>query len=288
MKKTLKLIPAIAMLLISAVLVSTSTYAWFTMNASVTATGMQVKAKVTGSLYIIEDSGTGVPAYTSIINTSANLSNNPPVALAPTSTVNLNNWYAAIAAAPGSYEKGTGNYNKVSDANLDDYRLVKTAYVRSAADFTSLKVTGLSISYTGTDTYDFNKAVTVAIKCTAVDTNGDAINTMGIGSTVFIANETRASTNNAIEADTTSTGKVGTMTFVPAAVSGMTAEILDASVSGTDPAIANANQVYKVEFFVYFDGMSTSCYTNAVINSVNTAGYTIDATITASGGSFGA
>ena len=52
MKKTLKLIPAIAMLLISAVLVSTSTYAWFSMNKTVTASGMKVKAVAEGSIII--------------------------------------------------------------------------------------------------------------------------------------------------------------------------------------------------------------------------------------------
>lgn len=45
MKKFKKLIPALCMLLISAVLMGTSTYAWFSMNTTVKATGMEVKAK---------------------------------------------------------------------------------------------------------------------------------------------------------------------------------------------------------------------------------------------------
>lgn len=56
MKKTLKLIPALAMLLVSAILVSTSTYAWFSMNNRVTVTGMQVKATVSDSLLIASSS----------------------------------------------------------------------------------------------------------------------------------------------------------------------------------------------------------------------------------------
>ena len=40
-----KLIPALCMLLIAAAMLGTSTYAWFSMNTTVTATGMQVKAK---------------------------------------------------------------------------------------------------------------------------------------------------------------------------------------------------------------------------------------------------
>ena len=45
MKHTKKLIPAIGMLLLSACMLVTSTFAWFSMNESVTATNMSVKAK---------------------------------------------------------------------------------------------------------------------------------------------------------------------------------------------------------------------------------------------------
>ena len=45
MKHTKKLIPAIGMLLLSACMLVTSTFAWFSMNENVTATGMNVVAK---------------------------------------------------------------------------------------------------------------------------------------------------------------------------------------------------------------------------------------------------
>lgn len=55
MKAMKKLIPAICLLLISAVLLGTSTYAWFSMNTKVEATGMQVSAKAGPSLVIFKD-----------------------------------------------------------------------------------------------------------------------------------------------------------------------------------------------------------------------------------------
>ena len=55
MKKTLKLIPAIAMLLISAVMLSTATFAWFSMNNRVTVTGMTLTTKVSSNLLISAD-----------------------------------------------------------------------------------------------------------------------------------------------------------------------------------------------------------------------------------------
>lgn len=52
MKKMRKLIPAFAMLLVSAIMMSTASFAWFTMNDEVTATGMNIQAQATGSLVI--------------------------------------------------------------------------------------------------------------------------------------------------------------------------------------------------------------------------------------------
>lgn len=55
MKKTaLKLIPAVAMLLVSAIMVSTATFAWFSMNTTVEASGMQLTAVTPVNLLICE------------------------------------------------------------------------------------------------------------------------------------------------------------------------------------------------------------------------------------------
>lgn len=52
MKKMRKLVPAFAMLMVAAIMMSTASFAWFTMNESVTATGMTVQAKASGNLLI--------------------------------------------------------------------------------------------------------------------------------------------------------------------------------------------------------------------------------------------
>ena len=64
MKKFKKLIPALCMLLISAVLMGTSTYAWFSMNTKVVASGMQVTAQSNSTYLLItnESSKTGATA----------------------------------------------------------------------------------------------------------------------------------------------------------------------------------------------------------------------------------
>ena len=45
MKTTRKILPALVMLLVSAIMLSTASYAWFASNSTVTATGMSVKVK---------------------------------------------------------------------------------------------------------------------------------------------------------------------------------------------------------------------------------------------------
>ena len=68
MKKMRRLIPAFAMLLVAATMLSTASFAWFTMNEKVTASGMQIQAKSTGSLVI----GTA-PLTSDSIKTDADL-----------------------------------------------------------------------------------------------------------------------------------------------------------------------------------------------------------------------
>ena len=50
-------IGAIAMVLVAAIAMGSSTYAWFAMNTQVTATGMKVKAVAEGGI-VIKNSGT--------------------------------------------------------------------------------------------------------------------------------------------------------------------------------------------------------------------------------------
>ena len=53
MKKFKKLIPALCMLLVSAVMLGTTTFAWFSMNNKVTATRMQIEAKTNDTYLLI-------------------------------------------------------------------------------------------------------------------------------------------------------------------------------------------------------------------------------------------
>ena len=69
MKNTRKLIPAIAMLLVSAVMMSTASFAWFTMNSKVEATGISMTAVAPASLWIAQETAdSSEPAWLSAIS----------------------------------------------------------------------------------------------------------------------------------------------------------------------------------------------------------------------------
>ncbi len=83
-----KLIPAVGMLVVSAMMLSSSTYAWFSMNDTVTATGIQMTATAPSQL-LIKGSASGAKfkaaiafdaAIDSAVNTTAHLTGVVPVA----------------------------------------------------------------------------------------------------------------------------------------------------------------------------------------------------------------
>jgi hypothetical protein len=90
-----KLIPAIAMLTTSAIMLSTATYAWFTMNKEVSVTNMQVQAKADQGLLINEVSTANDSNWDALATTNQSTG----IKLHATSTAETNTWYAAYSLA---------------------------------------------------------------------------------------------------------------------------------------------------------------------------------------------
>ena len=119
-----KLFPAICMTLVAAAMFATSTFAWFSMNTQVTATGMEISAK-SDSTFLIIQAGTGSWDNTSTA-TSADTSTTKkqlnPVAPATTITSgNVENpasWQYAYSDSDTSSTK-TGEY--VACTELTNY-----------------------------------------------------------------------------------------------------------------------------------------------------------------------
>jgi hypothetical protein len=110
-----KLLPAVAMLAVSAVSLSSATYAWFTMNKEVTVQNMTIQAKAEGGLLISETQGYGESdVWDDSANTTAELTA-AKVALYPTSTANSATWYHATSKTANdaaSASSGAASANK--------------------------------------------------------------------------------------------------------------------------------------------------------------------------------
>lgn len=130
MKKFKKLIPALCMLLISAVLVGTSTYAWFSMNPNVSATGMTINAKSNSEFLVIVE-GTafnGEATSTSVTNATATAL----FPVAPASSDEFANATAVTTATNWHYAYG----NDITlSTKAGDYQTLTslTDYVASAS-----------------------------------------------------------------------------------------------------------------------------------------------------------
>ena len=107
-----KLIPALALLLVSAVMLATSSFAWFSMNTQVTVSGMSVTAKVGSNLAIATDTlaSTAKKTDSDFKNT---LVQNVTGILEPVSTVNGTAFYY------NSTKNAGANGDAVAETYLD-------------------------------------------------------------------------------------------------------------------------------------------------------------------------
>ena len=109
-----KLIPAAGSLMVSAVMLATSTYAWFTMNKEVSVKGMQVKAQAEAGLLINEVKTAGDDYW----DESATALVAPGTALVPTSTTNATKWFHANSRIASDEAGASANQ---ASTNLSGY-----------------------------------------------------------------------------------------------------------------------------------------------------------------------
>ena len=187
MKKFKKLIPALCMLLVSAILLGGSTYAWFSMNDTVSANGMEVKAKTNTQFLLISnsasditsDAGTYSTTSVNITQTAGGIGSTStdkkqivyPAARAtvenkPVNGLKVGDWYTGNSTSMDN----AGNVNdvnstftngrKIDTDKLGDYVLTYTCYIGLAKGSSSY--TG-KLTVTGTGK-EFDKGVTAIIK----------------------------------------------------------------------------------------------------------------------------
>ena len=126
MKLSRKILPALAMLLVSAIMVTTASFAWFAMNRSVEANGMSVNIK-SDSVYLLIADG---------VQDAATIQAGKKTAVAGTTTSELDIFPTAHHATKGS-----------------DFATAGTWYTKSANDPGSSASTGSETALTGLANY---------------------------------------------------------------------------------------------------------------------------------------
>lgn len=167
MTKFKKIIPALCMLLISAVLMGTSTYAWFSMNTTVSAGGMKVTANSNNLFLQISASTTFTDPATSVDFADENATAlKPATPILAAANASIQKWQTATSDNPANATSGA-TQTDVESANLSQYVYSKTLYFKIAAGSTAtasdLVITGVTMTGGTTSGANLNKSLRVAV-----------------------------------------------------------------------------------------------------------------------------
>lgn len=164
MKNFRKLIPAVCMLLLAAVMAGTSTFAWFSMNTTVTAGTMAVSATAPTNLRICATNSDKDSDWSGALSLSASLNTMVPVSCDNTNSALA---FYKVKANGDKIEYNTGAYKEdttfeAATAGTDYY--TTSFYIKAVgADASDLKLSTITLSAGGTKELD--KALRVMAVC---------------------------------------------------------------------------------------------------------------------------
>ena len=238
MKMTRKLIPAFVMLIVSAIMLSTASYAWFANSTTVTASGMTVKANTNVKFLQISATGDendyGASANLDPIKQDLDL-NLVHAKVAEGKTVT---WYTANAADPDKPD-ADGDLVLV-EGEITDYNYVlhNTFYVKMSSANSSL--TDLKLTKVDVTNDDSMLAPALRVLVIAKDSGGDV---QGV-----------------------QVWDVGDSSTSPAETAGI---VKSGDINSSDVLVTSISDgaVYTLDVYIYFDGEDVKAYTDRVANA---------------------
>lgn len=243
-----KIIPALCLLLISAFMLGTSTFAWFSMNTTVRATDMTVRAIASKNLLISKTSGSGFAATVSI--------NESQTSLPPVSTI------GGDVASPSFYKIDTNNMGtmqpdsaargdttQIVPATASDY-LKTTVYIKIVGeDGGALKAT-IGITDGG------EQALDKSIRVMLVDkTNNLTYIYTPIDGGSYLTS------GKAVSGIDTESGNIAVM-----------GNLTTLATSGTTAVLASMTKdtEYPFDIYIWFEGEDPACKATNAANLTNT------------------
>lgn len=242
-----QLLAAVAMVLVAAVALGSSTYAWFVSNNTVTAKTASISAQSNAPFLMIEQGDVTVNknSGTSITFTEANTTLYPAQVVANGTAPKFQSAYAQTKTAATELEESRYDVGTAEEAVTAGFAIKETFHIGTADDkagsFQNLKVSKVELS---TDTGKLDNAVSVLLVCGTnwsvykVSDDGAILDKYGDG--------------------TTSAGNNG-------------AGILAATIAAGADVTVNA--------YVFYDGSDSEVYTDQ-LSALGTGGVTITFTAT--------
>jgi hypothetical protein len=252
-KNTRKLLGAIGMLSVSAAMLVSSTFAWFSLNKKVTATSMTVTAKSSSVYLLIGDEDATLATIQ-----SAN------------ETTKAGKAAAITEIYPSAYKSNTTlSYTTQMTASADFADATKWYRATAAAPTASTAKAGSLVALTTTD---FGKYVIHYQYKLALATGSQQ------ASNLVVTGYTPTMTN-------VKTGTQETMQAVKVVVCGPNGytELATTDTTGSATVLANTvsdSAVTTVDVYVYYDGNDESVFTNNIAN-LEGANFTIEFGVTA-------
>jgi hypothetical protein len=292
MKNMRKLIPAIAMLLVSAVMMSTASFAWFSVANVATATGMQVKATSSGGIAIagFTHDGTNFEApdiekFKSTVDLST-VWNNAPTTVKPVSLASGNaKWYTGSSDKVDSSAINTTGYTEVTLGATDDnkdYMYHTKVQIKSLASTgsTHLYVQQAKITLSGAGSASTTGALNASLRIAFKVYDGTSTKWFFLAPGIA---DGSAHVANHVKDGTITTKVVDSVTVVDdAGIATYT------HVDATNTAAANENDIaygqasnmciydalttaaVTVDIYVYYEGADPACMTSYAINLQDT------------------
>ena len=262
-----QLLAAIAMVLVAAIALGSSTYAWFVASGSVTAKDMKVNVQSSGGLvisYAGADDAWGVTASGKMTDSKA---------LTPVSTSDMTDWSTAQAKVANNYEFDKTTIKNVKNDVLpsgtysdnNNYAVMRAFKIRSAAPGQLCK--GLyveKIEVTGSDN-TLDTSLRVGFRYKYATGNGNYGETSSfITGPVTVTSDAGQSAENKPTATykfySTSTTDEAEAKDVTLTATGKTARIVPAETevtNGTDKPV-------YVEIFIWFEGQDHNLFSDNV------------------------
>ena len=240
-----------------------STFAWFSMNNVVTATGMNIKVQSESTLLIDVDSTLTNGRLAHGAATQAT-TDSATKALKPTSTVNGSNWFKAEASAPDASTAKAASYSEVASGDYVNYLASYTFYLQV---------------YDNSQTGAMDPAKDIKVQDITVTANKSTTDISNCLRVLVVQNTSKVFTAPVDTTDNQGVASVSAGAATKSAISwaAYTKDGNVATLSSNNTLVSGVvyNTVYTVTVYVYFDGEDADCYSDNIPTAEQLADYNI-------------